>query len=298
VAACDADDGVKDGVIDDPSRCHFDTGTLLCKGPETASCLTAPQVTALNAIYGGPKTAKGERIYPGFFPGAEGEPGGWAVWVSGLAPTLSGHSFFATQFFGSMVLEEPFWSIYTFDLDKDVPIADKKVGPILNAMDPNLAAFHRRGGKLILFHGWSDPAVSPQNTINYYESVRQRMGDEDTKQFVRLFMAPGMEHCGLGSGPCLFGQIGKGTPYDAEHDVNLAMERWVEKGVAPDVLIAMKPLPPVPPNKTPGVRTRPLCPYPKVARWKGQGSTDEAANFTCVDPPARPVTAAIAAPEQ
>ena len=152
-------------------------------------------------------------------------------------------------------------------------------------MSPDLTAFYRRGGKLILYHGWSDAAVSPQNTINYYESVLKTMGDEKTRQFLRLFMVPGMEHCNLGTGPCFFGQAGKGMPYDADHDVNLAIERWVEKGIAPDTIVAFRPLA-TEPNKTPGIRTRPLCTYPKVARWKGQGSTDEAANFACVDPPA------------
>lgn len=288
VAACDTDDGVKDGVIDDPSRCHWNPDTLLCKGADSPSCLTSPQVKALKALYAGPTTAKGERIYPGWYPGAEGELGGWSIWLTGMANTFSGQIYLGGQFFGSMVLEIPFWSYYDFDLDKDVQTADEKLGKVLNAMNPDLTAFQRRGGKLILYHGWSDAAVSPQNTINYYESVRKTMGDERTNQFVRLFMVPGMEHCNLGTGACFFGQVGKGTPYDAGHDINLAMERWVEHGVAPEKIIAMRPMPPAPDTKIPAIRTRPLCPYPKVARWSGQGSTDEAANFSCVEPPAAP----------
>ena len=112
------------------------------------------------------------------------------------------------------------------------------------------------------------------------------MGGENSGQFVRLFMVRGMEHCDLGRGGGLFGQTGKGTPYDADHDVNLAMERWVERGIAPEKINAMRPLPPASGSAPPAIRSRPLCPYPKVARWKGQGSTDQAANFACVDPAA------------
>ncbi len=279
VATCDADDGVKDGVIDNPSKCRWNPEVLLCKGADSPTCLTPPQIKALEALYGGPKKVNGEQIYPGWYPGAEGEPGGWSLWLTGMANTFSGQIYLGTQFFGSMVLEKPFWSFYDFDLDKDVQTADEKLGKVLNAMNPDLTAFQRRGGKLILFHGWSDAAVSPKNTINYYESVLKTMGDEKTRQSVRLFMVPGMEHCGAGNGTCFFGQVGKGIPYDPDHDVNLAMERWVEKGTAPDTIVAFRPL-------SAGIRTRPLCPYPKVARWKGQGSTDEAVNFACVDAPA------------
>ncbi|HLJ51373.1 MAG TPA: carboxylesterase family protein [Bryobacteraceae bacterium] len=231
---------------------------------------------------------KAKRSIPGWYPGAEGELGGWSIWLTGMKNTFSGQIYLGTQFFASMVLEKPFSNYYGFDLDKDVQTADEKLGKVLNAMNPDLSAFHRRGGKLILYHGWSDAAVSPPNTTNYSESVRKTMVDENSKQFVRRFMVPAMEHCNLGTGPCFFGQVGKGTPYDADHDVNLAMERWVEQGVAPDRIIAMRPMPPASPGQKPGIRTRPLCPYPKVARWNGQGSSDDAANFACVDPPGIP----------
>ena len=240
---------MKDGVIDNPSRCQWNPETLLCKGPETPSCLTAPQVKALKTLYAGPTTAKGERIYPGWYPGGEGELGGYTIWLTGMANTFSGQIYLGTQFFGSMVLEKPFWNFNDFDLEKDVRTADERLGKVLNAVNPDLTAFYRRGGKLILYHGWSDAAVSPQNTINYYESVRKTMGDESTQKLVRLFMVPGMEHCNLGTGPCFFGQAGKGTPYDADHDVNLAIERWVEQGTAPDKIVAMRPLPAAPPKR-------------------------------------------------
>lgn len=275
LAACDAADGVKDGVINNPLKCHFDPGTLLCKGPETLTCLTAPQLTALRKIYAGPKSENGEQIFPGLYPGAEAQPGGWSVWVTGYLPTMSLQAYLGAQFFGSMVLEKPFWSFLDFDVDRDVKIADKKLAAILNATNPNLKPFLDRGGKLILYQGWTDAAVPPQNTINYYESVVKTMDRQNADRFVRLFMVPGMQHCGDGPGTCFFGQTGAGSPHDAEHDINLALEQWVERGVAPDVIIASRPLP------GGATRTRPLCAYPKVARWKGTGSTDDAANFTC-----------------
>ena len=149
---------------------------------------------------------------------------------------------------------------------------------LLNAMDPNLKPFSSRGGKLIMYHGWSDAAISAVNSVNYYNAVAAQMGTRDTDSFLRLFMAPGMQHCGGGPGPNMF--MGRGVPPDADHDMDLALERWVETGIAPEKLIATK-------YKKDGdsssevLRTRPLCPYPQVARYKGTGSTDDAANFVC-----------------
>jgi hypothetical protein len=181
------------------------------------------------------------------------------------------------------VYENATWDPKTFDLDKDTKAADEKTGRILNATDPNLKAFKDRGGKLILYHGWSDAAIPAENTISYYRSVVARMGQRSAKQFIRLFLVPGMQHCAGGPGTDSFGQAGPSIQADAEHDISLALERWVEKGIAPESIIAAKRAP----NAEPGkgiVRTRPLCAYPKVARWKGTGSTDDAANFACVTP--------------
>ena len=278
VTACDAADGVKDGVIDDPRNCHFDPSMLLCKGPEILACLTGSQLAALRKIYSGPKTSQGNQISPGLFSGAEADLGGWGVWITGVAPTLSGQTYLGSQFFGSMVLEKPFWSYLDFDLERDVQLADRKWGGVLNATDPNLKPFYDRGGKLILYHGWNDAAVAPESSIEYYQSVIQTMGRENADRFVRLFMVPGMQHCADGPGTCFFGQGLPGAPYDPDHDVNLALERWVEKGIAPDAIIASKPL------GGSAKRTRPLCAYPGVARWKGSGSTDEAGNFVCKTP--------------
>jgi feruloyl esterase len=280
LAACDARDGVADGVIDDPSKCGFDPAVLLCKGEDSDGCLTQPQVAALKKIYEGPRTAKGEQVFPGYEPGAETGGGGWNLWITA---TKSAQYMFGTQFFGNMVFENASWDYKTFNLDRDVKVADDKTARILNSTDPDLKAFQKRGGKLILYHGWSDAAIAPQNTINYYESVVKKMGQGEADQFVRLFMVPGMQHCYGGPGPSSFGQAGIGyqPPVDAKHDVSVAIEDWVERGTAPETIIATKPVSDSDASKG-ALRTRPLCAYPLVARWKGSGSTDDAANFNCV----------------
>jgi feruloyl esterase len=280
LAACDARDGVTDGVLDDPRKCGFDPAVLLCVGKETDDCLTEKQVAALKKIYAGPRDAKGRQIIPGFTPGGETGPGGWTAWITGATPTAAAQFFFATQAFKNMVYNNPNWDYKTFDLERDGKLANEKLSPILNATDPNLNAFSARGGKLILYHGWNDAALPPVNTINYFQSVVGKLGQRQANGFLRLFMAPGVQHCGGGPGPDTFGQMVSSGQSDPQHDLTLALERWVEQGVAPDQVIATK-------RQGPGAsatvsRTRPLCPYPQVARYKGSGSTDEATNFTCV----------------
>jgi feruloyl esterase len=285
-AACDGRDGVMDGVLDDPRKCGFDPAVLLCKGIETDDCLTDKQITALKKIYAGPRDAKGNQIIPGFEPGGETGPGGWTSWITGASPTLALQFFFSTQAFKNMIYNDPNWDFKTFQLERDGRLAREKLGPILDAIDPNLKAFSARGGKLILYHGWNDAALPPINTINYYQSVSAKLGGRRTQGFVRLFMAPGMQHCAGGPGPDGFGQMVTPTPSaksDPQHDLTLALERWVEQGVAPDQVIASKRQGSSP--QVPALRTRPLCPYPLVARYKGIGSTDDAANFKCVMEP-------------
>jgi feruloyl esterase len=280
LAACDARDGVKDGVLDDPTKCGFEPAVLLCKGEETDDCLTEKQVASLKKIYAGPRDAKGRLIIPGFTPGGETGPGGWTNWITGATPTAALQYFFSTQAFKNMVYNDPNWDYKSFDLERDGKVAYEKLAPMLNATDPDLKAFNARGGKLILYHGWNDAALPPVNTINYFQSVRTKLGARQADGFMRLFMAPGVQHCASGPGPDLFGQMMLGPRGDAEHELTLALERWVEEGVAPKHVIATK--------RQEGnlqgsaLRTRPLCPYPQVARYKGSGSTDEAANFTCV----------------
>jgi tannase/feruloyl esterase len=279
LAACDARDGVQDGVIDDPTRCSFDPSVLLCKGAESDACLTNKQVAALKKIYAGPRDSKGEQIVPGFLPGGETGPGGWGGWVTGTGPATGAQFFFATQAFKNMVYNNPAWDFKTFNIDKDTRLADEKLASSLNATDPNLKAFKARGGKLILYHGWSDAALPPVNTIDYFQSVAAKMGQRDADSFIRLFMAPGVQHCGGGPGPDSFGAVVTSRQFDVQHDMSVALERWVEQGVAPDQIIASKRQGIDP--KSPPIRTRPLCPYPQVARYKGSGSMDDAANFVC-----------------
>lgn len=279
LAACDAQDGVKDGVIDDPTQCHFDPAKILCSGAESDSCLTQPQVTALKKIYAGPANSKGEKIIAGFEPGGESGMAGWPLWITGSGPGKSLEFSFGTQFFGNMVFDKANWDYHTFQIDRDTKAADDRQAKNLNATDTDLKRFKDRGGKLILYHGWSDAALPPVNTIEYYKSVGAKMGAKNAEAFVRLFMVPGMQHCAGGPGPSSFGQLGAAEG-DAQHDIARALEHWVEDGVAPSQIIATKFKSPM--NPASGVvRTRPLCAYPQVARWNGSGSTDDAANFTC-----------------
>ncbi|MGD0437471.1 MAG: tannase/feruloyl esterase family alpha/beta hydrolase [Bryobacteraceae bacterium] len=283
VAACDGMDGVKDGVIDDPTQCHFTPSTLLCKGPDSNTCLTQPQVSALEKIYAGVKNAKGEQVFPGFSPGGEGGMNGWGGWVAGAGQGKSLQYAFGINFFQDMLYSDANWDYHKFDVDHDVKLADDRLGRTLNAVDPDLKPFNDRGGKLILYHGWSDAAIPPVATIQYYKRVESKMGASNTDSFVRLFMVPGMQHCGGGPGPSDFGQ-GVVTGRDPQHDVNAAIERWVEQGTAPEQIIATKYKGASPSSGV--ARTRPLCRYPQVAHWNGSGSTDDAANFTCAAPSA------------
>jgi feruloyl esterase len=277
--ACDALDGIQDGVLNDPRRCHFDPGTLLCKTSDMTRCLSAAQVDAVRKLWSGLRDADGQQLYPGLMPGGEAGPGGWAQWITGNAPGKSGHSGLGIPVFKYIVFENPDWDFHTFrfnsagGFESDVEFTDDKVGAIFNAVDPDLRAFKANGGKLIQYHGWSDPDITPLNSINYYESVVRFNGRgnphglRETKEFYRLFMVPGMQHCTNGPGPSRF-------------DALSALEQWVEQSKPPEEIVAA--------HVTNGTvdRTRPLCAYPQEAHYKGSGSTDEAANFVCALPAA------------
>ncbi|MBI4905422.1 MAG: tannase/feruloyl esterase family alpha/beta hydrolase [Acidobacteria bacterium] len=279
LAACDNSDGVRDGVIENPAECRFDPGVLQCQGAENDKCLTAPQVKALRKIYDGTRNEKGKLIVRGYAMGGEAEPGGWAAWITGPAPEKSAMWFFGTSFYKNMVTGDPNWDYRKFSLERDWKAAEQKAGAHLSADNPDLKRFLARGGKLILYHGWSDAAIPGYHIINYYESVQKKVGRQNTDSFVRLFMAPGVQHCGGGSGPNFFGQGGVAQG-DAEHNIAAALERWVEQGTAPQRVIATRFK--TGNNPSSGVeKTRPLCAYPKVAKYKGSGDTNDAANFTC-----------------
>lgn len=280
LAACDAEDGVTDGILNDPRRCHFNPATLLCRSADSNSCLTAPEVTALEKIYRGPRNSRGEQIFPGYEPGGELGNNGWAPWITGSAPEKSLLFAFGTQFFSNMVFSNPDWDYRKLNFDSDVQLTDRKLARILNATDPNLSTFKAHGGKLIMFHGWNDSAIAPVNTVNYYKSVVARMGLHQTRDFLRLYMAPGVQHCALGPGPSAFGASVEGAKLDPQHSIFSALERWVEGGIAPDDIIATKYRNPA--NSASGaLMTRPLCPYPEIARYKGTGDPNDARNFVC-----------------
>src|SRR6266436_3690889 len=277
-AACDAQDGVSDGILNDPRKCRFDPATMLCKEGDSEKCLTAAQASALKKLYDGPNDAQGRKIFPGYLPGAEEGPEGWGRWITGPAP---GHSLifaFTRGYFSNIVYEKADWNYNDANIDQSLKAADKKTAQILNAINPNLAPFKAHGGKLIMYHGWNDPAISALNTVNYYDEVVNKLGAEQTKAFTRLYMVPGMQHCTSGPGPDSFGQLGSGGN-DAQYNAELALEQWVEKGVAPNAIIAAKYAGDGPAKDV--KMTRPLCPFPQIAKYKGTGDTNDARNFVC-----------------
>jgi feruloyl esterase len=272
-AQCDEKDGVKDGIVNDPAACRFDPRTLLCKSGDGADCLTQPQLDALVKIYQGPVNPRTHKsLYPGFPASGEGLTKNWTTWIT--APDAS-QAQFANQFYGTIVMGNPNWDYRTFDFDKDMAKADAEIGPIINSNDPDLSAFAAHGGKLILFQGWVDAAVTAYGTIDYYKNVEKKMGKAKAGSFVRLFVAPGMMHCGDGPGPNSL-------------DCITALEQWREQGVAPSRVMASHYANPL--AVLAGLAqgdpssTRPICAYPAVAHWTGTGSSDQAANYVCQAP--------------
>ncbi|WP_436520929.1 tannase/feruloyl esterase family alpha/beta hydrolase [Actinoplanes sp. HUAS TT8] len=267
--ACDAGDGLADGQIDDPRACAFDPGSLRCPaGSDSADCLTEAQIEAVRKLYDGPRDEHGRRMYPGGEP--VGSEANWAHWVT---PTAAGDPAVAeanaTNALKYLAYPGVRPSATLRDLHYDSATFQEinQQSGIYDATDPDLSAFRAAGGKLLLWHGWADPAISPYGTIAYYHALTERMGGTAaTQRFARLFMLPGVAHCGGGQGPDAIDAL---TPTLA----------WVENGVAPDRLVATKY------QDDDVVRTRPVYPYPTVARYDGSGSVDDAANFTPAPPP-------------
>jgi len=277
LAVCDARDGIADGILNDPRRCNFDPETLLCKGAETDTCLGGAQVESLKKLYAGPHNSQGHQIYGGLMPGSEE---GWAGWVVGPNPGSSVLNTFSVQYFSNMVANRKDWALKEFNPDESVQQADAATARILNATNPDLKPFMARGGKLIMYQGWSDQATPALNAVEYYASVVKKMGQHSADRFLRLYMVPGMGHCGGGPGPNYFGQDGDAKDHDPEHDIYAAIEAWVENSVAPSHIIATKY---EKDSKTERVKmTRPLCPFRQIAKYKGNGDTNDAANFTCI----------------
>jgi hypothetical protein len=237
-AQCDKQDGVADGILNDPPQCRFDPAVLACKaGEATDKCLTPGQISTLKTIYGGVKDAHGKAIFPGYLPGAEEGNGGWGLWITGPAPGRGLMAFFANGYFSDMVYEKKDWKVQSFAVDADMKAATEKTADALNAVNADLSAFHARGGKLILYHGWNDPAIPAPNTVNYYEQVVAKAGRSAADSSVRLYMVPGMQHCSGGVGVDVFGQSGTWAA-DPQKNARTALEIWVEMGTTPGTIIA------------------------------------------------------------
>jgi feruloyl esterase len=256
-AACDAADGLKDGIIDDPRACHFAPASIACKGDDEPGCLTPRQVEAVQKVYDGPKNPRtGVQIFPGW---ARGSEQGWGTYITNPREPVR------VGLFKGWAFHDPAWDARSFDWDRDVAFVDAALAPV-SAMATDLSAFKARGGRLVMYTGLADPVVPPQAVINYYERVTAAMGGRtSTESFFRFFPVPGMAHCSGGVGPNTFDALG-------------TLEKWVEKGEAPRFMVAT--------HRTGQQvdRSRPLCTYPQKARYKGTGSTDTAANFVCADP--------------
>ena len=257
--ACDGLDGLKDGLIEDVLGCHFDPAVLQCGVgrvlSDPAACLTKPQVEAARKLYAGAKNPKtGELIFPGFEPGSELQ---WTAVTGGELPLDVGYDVFRY-----ILLQDPNWDPRTFDLAKDYDRIHKLDNTTLSPNNPDLKAFAARGGKLLIYQGWADPNVSPRSPLMYYDRLVTVMGQPQVDSAVKLFYAPGMGHCGGGEGPNVFDAL---TP----------LEQWREQGKAPSSILAT--------HSTSGKvdRSRPLCPYPQIAHYKGTGSVDQAENFFC-----------------
>ena len=269
VAACDGLDGITDGLIADPRQCRFDPATLLCRGAEDDTCLTQAQVEVVRAVYRGPLNPRtGRIVFPGWDPGSEAPGGdpklGWTAYIVGQPAPVR------MELWKFWVFGDPAFDYRTFDYDRDLRYANRTV-PSMNAVSTDLDRFRAHDGKLLMYFGWADNVSSARTGIDYYESLRAAPHGATVPDFARLFLMPGVGHCGGGPGPDTFDAV----------DV---LSRWVEHGEAPDRIVAS--------HSTAGKvdRTRPLCPYPNVAHWTGQGSTDTAENFVCA-PPDHPIRA-------
>jgi hypothetical protein len=279
LAACDAIDGVKDGILSNPTSCHFDPAAIVCRAAETDACLTPPQAASLKRIYAGARSADGTPIYPGYEPGGETGGGGWSSWITGPKLGQSAGILFSTGFMRNMVFNNASWSYKGTDLGDTLAASDTKMAGTLNSTDANLKPFQARGGKLIVYHGWSDAAIPPVNAIAYYESVGKALGEDNIHSFLRLYMLPGMQHCAGGPGPNSFGQFGVLKAGDAQHDIFTALVDWVEKGSAPSAIVATKYTSDN--SAEPVEMTRPICPYPLAAQYDGRGDYKQAESFRC-----------------
>ncbi|HEV2674656.1 MAG TPA: tannase/feruloyl esterase family alpha/beta hydrolase [Aliidongia sp.] len=264
LGACQADDGsiAGDSFLNDPRKCHFDPAVLQCKqGQDPGTCLSVAQTQAARTLYSpvtNPQT--GLVLYPGFARGSEDN---WSLIQGALVP------FFAQPLLANTVFDNPNWDWTSFNFASDARLVDRKLSPSITAISPDLSRFRAHGGKLIMTQGWDDPLNAQTLPIEYYNSVLATDPDvERVQRFYRLFMAPGMGHCGGGPGPNTF-------------DTTAALQAWVEHDQAPAKLIATKYVNDLPADGV--AMTRPLCPYPQRAAYRGKGSTSVAASYSCVE---------------
>jgi hypothetical protein len=267
---CDDGDGVHDGLIADPRKCKFDPLKDLPKCANDVAgkdCFTTAQLQGLKKVYDGPRNSKGAQLYPGQPLGAEAVVNGRSAWQGSIGGDGGGGLAFGEtgmRFFAFEPQRGKTWSWRQFDFDKDPPLM-KAYAKMIDATDPDLTKLKKRGGKIIQYHGWADALVNPNMSVEYYESVLKKMGKSQTMQFYKLYMLPGVFHCRGGIG-C------------DEADWFTPLVAWVEKGTAPNVIDGKRLV-----NNAP-VLTRPHCPYPQVAKYKGSGEVKDAANFTCLEP--------------
>jgi hypothetical protein len=278
-ARCDAQDGLKDGLIDDPRKCDFTPSrdVAQCKeGEDGESCLTTAQAKAIETVYAGITLADGKKFFFGWPKGAEvpaaagdgsgRQVSGWDQWFIGSPGQPSRQTLYMTSFMQNMAFgrAEPDFDWRKFDFQKDLSRVSPAIRQLLVPDDAELAAFRRHGGKLLMYHGWADTALTPFMSVDYYERALAANG-KDTRDFFRLFMIPGMAHC-------------RGGVATDRFDAISTMVNWVETGTPPDSITATR-------MQDGAVnRTRPLCPYPQIAAYAGAGSIDDATNFTCRDP--------------
>jgi feruloyl esterase len=273
LARCDGIDGLVDGQLDDPRRCPFDPGAVACPtGQDAPACLTAAQVAVVRRLYSGAVDARGRALYPGGQP--LGSELAWAGWMIPPDPAAAQNTTIAWRIGNGWVKYLAFapnpplsFTLNDIRFDAATFARTQRLAGFYDATDPDLRAFKQAGGKLILWHGWADQAIPPLGTLAYYQAVQDRMGGlTATQQFARLYMFPGVFHCGGGAAPNSF-------------DLLSPLLTWVEDGAAPARIVATEA------SGATVVRTRPVFPYPQVARYDGSGSSDDAANFTPADPP-------------
>jgi feruloyl esterase len=303
LAACAVASGglAGDPFLTDARACHWDPAALQCSSATASNCLSPDQVQAARAMYAGAHDpVSGHLIFPGSVRGSEADS--QFGWVGiGTQPEVPFGSLFKWAFGAT-------WLWPTFDFDQNMASVDALLGPMLNDNSTDLSAYQKRGGKFIMYHGWADPLISPQESINYYERLVAAQGNNGAaathtvQGFYRLFMVPGMYHCAFGPGPNAFGNRFSGlvitappAAADAAHDIFMALQQWVEKGIAPTRVVATKY---VNDQQALGVQmTRPLCVFPQVPKYTGTGDPNNAANFACVATSASTDPAQVPAPE-